>query len=86
MRLSLPGFYSLNAMLNVNNIDSEYIVPDDDARDYVWEKWRRLYSKALPRVLPIATYSVCGEKSTAVTVPRGVPDVGQLAKTVRESK
>lgn len=33
-------------------------------------------------MLPIAKYSSPLEKSTEVTLPRGVPAVGQLAKTL----
>jgi hypothetical protein len=34
-------------------------------------------------VFPIATYSLPAAKSTAVTCPRGVLDVGQLGNTVK---
>lgn len=40
----------------------------------------------LPLVFPIATYSLPAEKSTLVTVPSGVPDVGQLANVVNEGR
>ena len=43
-------------------------------------KW---YSNTLPRVFPMATYSLLAEKSTAVTCPKGVLEVGQLSKEVR---
>ena len=43
-------------------------------------KW---YNNTLPRVFPMATYSLLAEKSTAVTCPNGVLDVGQLLKEVR---
>ncbi len=47
------------------------------------EKCFKAYSKALPWRFPMAIYSVLGEKSTAVTVPRGVLEVGQLENTVK---
>ncbi len=43
----------------------------------------RWYNKALPLEFPITTYSLLGEKSTAVTLPNGVLCVGQFANDVR---
>jgi hypothetical protein len=37
-------------------------------------------------VFPIARYSLLWEKSTAVTLPRGVLDVGQFEKTDRDGR
>jgi len=37
-------------------------------------------------VLPIAIYSLRAEKSTAVTCPSGVLDVGQFPKAVRDGR
>jgi hypothetical protein len=39
-----------------------------------------------PLVFPIAMYSLPGEKSTEVTVPSGVLDVGQFANVVMDPK
>jgi len=47
---------------------------------------RREYSNTFPRAFPIAINSLLAEKSTAVTWPRGVPDVGQLLKEVKDGK
>lgn len=50
------------------------------------EKSLRWYRRTRPRVFPTAMYSLPAEKSVDVTCPNGVPDVGQLEKTVREGR
>ena len=47
-------------------------------------KSRRLYNRTRPRLLPVARNSLPAEKSTAVTCPNGVLDVGQFANAVKE--
>jgi hypothetical protein len=46
-------------------------------------KCRNWYKRTLPRVFPTAIYSLPAEKSTDVTVPNGVPEVGQFEKTFK---
>jgi hypothetical protein len=43
---------------------------------------RSQYRSTRPREFPIATYSLRAEKSTAVTCPNGVLEVGQLLNDV----
>ena len=42
----------------------------------------RWYKRTRPRLFPMATYSLRAEKSTLVTCPSGVLEVGQLEKAV----
>ena len=55
-------------------------------RAHCCAKSRRWYNNARPLLFPTATYSLVLEKSRLVIVPSGVPDVGQLEKTVSEGR